>query len=273
MTTASARPGCLGAFYKLVFRREPPRWPAAGTKPPKPQWPDGKHPMSEPKVEALPIALPATDEVEPSSSWPSTSEPLPYRVRDAFLSPAEISFYHVLRCVLRDQAVIQTKVGLGDIFYVSRPHENQAARYRISQKHVDFLLCEPKSLNPLAAIELDDSSHARADRKERDAFVNRVFEEAGLPLLRFPVRYAYQTNEVAQRLAPYFGDASVEAVDATRIAPSRKVKAKAPLCPRCGIPMMLRMARRGPKPGEQFYGCRNYPRCWARLPLLDRTQP
>lgn len=34
-----------------------------------------------------------------------------------------------------------------------------------------------------------------------------------------------------------------------------------PTCPKCGIKMVLRTARRGPTEGSQFWGCSNYPSC------------
>jgi membrane-bound metal-dependent hydrolase YbcI (DUF457 family) len=34
-----------------------------------------------------------------------------------------------------------------------------------------------------------------------------------------------------------------------------------PLCPRCGIPMVLRTAKKGEHMGRQFWGCRHFPRC------------
>jgi len=34
-----------------------------------------------------------------------------------------------------------------------------------------------------------------------------------------------------------------------------------PACPRCGKPMVLRTAKRGPNTGSQFWGCSNYPGC------------
>lgn len=34
-----------------------------------------------------------------------------------------------------------------------------------------------------------------------------------------------------------------------------------PTCPSCGIKMVVRTARRGPSEGQNFYGCRNHPRC------------
>jgi restriction system protein len=34
-------------------------------------------------------------------------------------------------------------------------------------------------------------------------------------------------------------------------------------CPKCGQPMVLRTAKHGPHPGQQFWGCSQYPRCRA----------
>ena len=38
-------------------------------------------------------------------------------------------------------------------------------------------------------------------------------------------------------------------------------KPKAPVCARCGRPMALRTARKGPRAGSQFWGCSGYPEC------------
>ena len=37
----------------------------------------------------------------------------------------------------------------------------------------------------------------------------------------------------------------------------------APACPDCGADMKLRTAKRGPNPGQKFWGCPNYPKCHA----------
>jgi hypothetical protein len=39
-----------------------------------------------------------------------------------------------------------------------------------------------------------------------------------------------------------------------------------PVCPNCGVSMVLRTARQGANAGNTFYGCPNYPRCRAVLP-------
>jgi len=198
-------------------------------------------------------------------------EALPYRVRDDFLSPTELSFYHVLRTVIGNRAIICPKVGLGEIFFVTRPHENYAYRGRIVQKHVDFLLCNPHTMLPILGIELDDASHTRPDRQERDEFVNKAFDVANLPLLRFPAKRMYNPRELAGELAKYLGELTPLPV-AAPIEPVKEFSKQetpngAPLCPKCGVPMVVRTVTKGDYQGKQFYGCPNYPRCRKVLPL------
>jgi hypothetical protein len=165
-----------------------------------------------------------------------TADQLPYRLRDDFLSPAELSFYRVLQLALKDQAVISTKVNLADIFFVARPNENQSYRNKIDRKHVDFLLCDPATMKPRCGIELDDSSHARRDRQDRDQFVDQVFDVAGLPLVRFPARSGYDPNTIAAELARHLG---AQADVATRVA-AVLPPSGSPICPKCDVPMVQR---------------------------------
>ena len=102
----------------------------------------------------------------------------PYHVRDDFLSKAELSFYLVLKSMMKDYMVICPKVSLAELLYVDHPNRNQSAFARIRQKRVDFVICEPLTMRPRFAIELDDNSHQRNDRLERDDFVEKVFEAA-----------------------------------------------------------------------------------------------
>lgn len=39
------------------------------------------------------------------------------------------------------------------------------------------------------------------------------------------------------------------------------IKDGAPLCPKCGMPMVERMAKRGTNQESRFWGCSNYPKC------------
>jgi Protein of unknown function (DUF2726)/Topoisomerase DNA binding C4 zinc finger len=203
--------------------------------------------------------------IKPQVQPTPANEPLPYRIRDDFLSSAEMSFYHVIMSIVGKRATICPKVSLADIFFVARPHENQAYRGRIAQKHLDFLLCEPKTMRPIVGIELDDSSRTRSSRQARDEFVDKVFQTAELPLIRVAVQSSYSTNELSAQLEQYLASASTSS-DAA-LAQSTQVKAgkitspSPPLCPKCGVPMVVRTVAQGEHRGKQFYGCPNYPRC------------
>lgn len=181
---------------------------------------------------------------------------LPYRLRDDFLSPAELSFYRVLANAVGERAVVCCKVRLADLFYVARPNENQGHRNMINQKHVDFLLCDPATMQPRCGIELDDASHARRDRQERDGFVVQVFQTAGLPLVQIPAQFAYNTTNVLTLVEPHL---SVKV--AAKVAPPALPSKGGPLCPKCGVPMVPRVATKGPNAGRKFLGCPNYPKC------------
>lgn len=193
------------------------------------------------------------------------SKDLPYRLRDDFLSPAEFSFYKVLASIIGAQLAIQSKVRLADIFFVARPNENVAYFNRIAQKHLDFLVCDSVTMKPIFGIELDDASHKQNNRQERDDFVEKVCRVAGLPLLRFPVQREYNQREIAAQIAPFVSE---------KVSPSvasqpqiNKQVGSVPLCPKCGIPMVLRTVAQGEHKGKQFYGCQNYPRCREMNPV------
>jgi hypothetical protein len=70
---------------------------------------------------------------------------------------------------------------------------------RVSQKHVDFVVASRQTLEALVAIELDDSSHQRGERRKRDDLLNAVFVQAGIPLIRFTLRYT--TTDVRDALS------------------------------------------------------------------------
>jgi len=181
---------------------------------------------------------------------------LPYRLRDDFLSPAEFSFYRVLVTAFANRAVVCPKVNLNDLFFVARPNENQAYRNKIDRKHVDFLLCHPTTMKPLGGVELDDASHQRKDRRERDEFVDQVFAAAGLPLVHVVARASYNADALAVELAWCFDNAPPKVETAVAVEESGE-----PVCPKCGVSMVQRTASKGANKGKPFWGCRNYPKC------------
>ena len=196
-----------------------------------------------------------------------------YRLREDFVSRAEASFFHSLRTVVGDRALIFLKVNLADLLYPPRQEQQRAVWNRINRKHIDFVLCDPRTLAPVLAVELDDRSHRRQDRVERDAFLDDALGNAGLPLLRVPARQGYSPQALAaelSRLAPQV----VHAQGAAAAPPTEITPPPAPVgstdptdtgqvrpCERCGGEMRVRVARQGTNAGNRFWGCENYPRC------------
>jgi hypothetical protein len=189
---------------------------------------------------------------------PSTGIPS-YRVRADFLSVTELSFMRVAQIAVLERFVIVPKVNLADLFF--SPTSDPVDRNRISQKHLDFLCCDRETFRPVLGIELDDSSHQRAARIERDAFVDAVFASAGLPLLRLPARQSYSSGQIAAAIDEALLAAATN-LDATA-APG------APTCRSCGTAMVVRTASKGPHAGSAFYGCPNYPRCREMRPITN----
>jgi hypothetical protein len=103
------------------------------------------------------------------------SGPLPYMKKDYLLTRAARAFYDVLLVALAGRYDVFAKVRMLDLFYLPKGTKNRMGwNGRIIQKHVDFVICDPKTLGPVTCIELDDASHEMEERQERDAFVDKV---------------------------------------------------------------------------------------------------
>lgn len=188
----------------------------------------------------------------------SINNGLPYAKRDDFLSISELAFYKVLNNVIKDDMTICSKVGLKDIFYVKSGDNKNRSIYnnKIAQKHVDFLVCKISTLEPLCGIELDDSTHKRRDRIDRDVFVNEIFKVSKLPLIRFENKNSYTINEIKEKLEYALNMYNIEKSKGINSIAKNKF-----MCPKCGIEMIMRTSQKGKNIGKKFYGCANYPKC------------
>jgi hypothetical protein len=130
---------------------------------------------------------------------------LPYRRKDYLLTRGERVFYHTLgHCLDADRHRIFAKVRLLDLVWLPKgTTQRQSHRNRVQSKHVDFVICSADALRPLLVIELDDRSHDRADRQERDAFVDAALRSAGLPLLRMKAAANHDRNALAAQIGPH----------------------------------------------------------------------
>ena len=122
--------------------------------------------------------------------------PLPYFSRGSLLTDGELAFYDVLRRGLPPGVAISMKVRLADVLDCPSAARQQGYFAKISQKHLDFVLYDVATTKILAAVELDDRSHERRDRRERDAFLEQAMAVAGVPLLRVPAAAWYDARQL-----------------------------------------------------------------------------
>ena len=192
---------------------------------------------------------------------------LPYERNSVLLSAAERSFLGVLEQALGEGYRVCPKVRVADAISVRRPlprGEWQRAFNRISSKHFDFILCRSTDLEIACAVELDDSTHQRNDRQERDMFLGEVCSVSSLPLLRFPAKGAYTVSDIREWLAAYTDSQQRRSAEGDHSLADEDVaiaQEAAPLCPKCSGAMVLRTVRKGSAAGQKFWGCADYPAC------------
>ncbi len=200
-------------------------------------------------------------------------EESPYQKEPTLFTPAERSFLGVLEQAIGNEVRIMGKVRVADVLKV-RPgldaKARQSAFNRIQSKHLDFVACDPNDLSIRFAVELDDKSHDRTDRQNRDSFLDEAMEKAGLPIIRFVAKKGYSVQEVSDAIAgrlTYNLHEAVppveEAIPANAALPVTQGKADqgALRCPACGGEMVRRKASKGANAGNEFWGCSNYPKC------------
>lgn len=182
-------------------------------------------------------------------------DPLPYRLRDRFLSSIELSLFRSLLEMAEDRYVICPKVALNDIFYILRPNENVHFYSKIFRKHVDFLLCDPESMNPAFAVDIVKPI-SKNEARASDQFMEDLFLSAGLPLIHVPSSETYEMTDLV-----HLFQLSITKVNNSEGQREPAEGESVPLCPECGLMMVLRVHRNGSRVGKKYYGCMNSPAC------------
>jgi very-short-patch-repair endonuclease len=120
-----------------------------------------------------------------------------YKRKDLLMSLAEHKFFDVLVEALGKQYHVFPQIHLDDILEHKIEGQNWKGAFRhIDEKSIDYVICDKVNIKPLLAIELDDRTHEREDRKVRDDEVKRILHEAGLPLLRFGNHGSFEREEI-----------------------------------------------------------------------------
>jgi len=118
-----------------------------------------------------------------------TSQPL--------LTASEAALFNCLDRLAGGKCHIMCKPRLADIV---RHHDGISALNKVTQKHVDFLLCRKSDWMPMLGVELDDLCQTEAKRAARDTFVNNLFAYVSIPLVRIDVREMGTAETLVEKL-------------------------------------------------------------------------
>jgi hypothetical protein len=170
--------------------------------PPQPVWP------------VLQVA-PAVQGVVSESRNQPPPPPLVYRRCNHLLSPGERAFCHHLYQAVKGRYRIFCKVRLGDVIEAGVERGDRWNERRLFRKikgyHVDFVLTDPETTEPLLVIELDDRSHGWSRQGRTDRFKDDVLKIAGMPIYRVRCRPAYDpislAGDIERLIANRAGDA------------------------------------------------------------------
>ena len=118
----------------------------------------------------------------PRAARAHATEPPPCEL-SPLLSAGELEFFHALRAAVGDRCHVSCEVRLADLVHLAG-NAPRAMQSGLNQKHVDFVICDPRTMTPLRVVELDDRSHDTARGIKRDRYVDAVLGYVGLPITR-----------------------------------------------------------------------------------------
>ncbi len=125
-----------------------------------------------------------------------------YYAKSHIMTQRESEFFKQLNEMLGSKWYIVPQVHLSALLNHKVKGQNWNAAFKhINGKSVDYVLLSKETMKPVCAIELDDSSHYRDDRIERDMEVERIFASAKIPLARLRKPEELSRQEIVNIIA------------------------------------------------------------------------
>lgn len=115
-----------------------------------------------------------------------------YRRKSTIMSKTEMGLYETLKELFSEKYEILPQVALVSVVDKLTQTSYRSELFRIA----DFCIADKETYAPLLLIELNDSSHFRADRSERDKKVKEICERAKLPLISFSIAQIKDAPEI-----------------------------------------------------------------------------
>lgn len=127
-----------------------------------------------------------------------------YKARRYLITLNELNFYNILMEIAKElDLILFSQVSLYNILE-TKPNLDYKTKTiyfnKIASKSIDFVLVNKKDCRIKLCIELDDSTHKQEKRIQRDKFINDLFNDLGINLLRYPLYKVYYKDTLKRRI-------------------------------------------------------------------------
>jgi hypothetical protein len=118
-----------------------------------------------------------------------------YDTKKYLISQSERNYYNVILNSIPTGYCAFPQVNLASFIVKNddSPYHNELSR------NVDFLVTN-EAYQPQFIIEINDQTHLNLDRKERDEKVQKICEEAGIPIVKFWTSYGVSNDYISKRI-------------------------------------------------------------------------
>lgn len=127
-----------------------------------------------------------------------------YKKKTYITTKTELELYKILLGICEKyKLALFIQVALYELIMVNeRPYSREYAKYfnSIRAKSIDFVIADKETTRIRLCIELDDPTHKKKKRIERDNFINSLFEELQIDLLRIDASNEYNINEIESKI-------------------------------------------------------------------------
>lgn len=125
-------------------------------------------------------------------------EEWPFYAKRPLSAPEQVLYHRLVKSL--PECIVLAQVQVSRLIGVKKGYNFHEWNNRINRLSVDFVVCK-KDSTMIAAIELDDSSHQKLNRRETDQKKDRAFKSAGVPLMRWSVKALPDESAIRAALA------------------------------------------------------------------------
>lgn len=170
---------------------------------PKKRW----RPKSRKVVQFNPPESPAQSQpvsTQSPASHKTLAADLPYEQRKPLTASEAVFYYRLVKalpqCLILPQVQLSRFIRLKNAAWYVRLGSSYALHNRIAQQSVDYLVCL-KDFTIVAAVELDDRSHAHKSRQKLDIKKEESLKAAGITLVRWHAEQMPSAEDIYKRFS------------------------------------------------------------------------